>query len=75
MHLWFTAYFMATFRKMEAVVKQYNEDLSRWERQVEDKKKPPEKESILKKLKTIQEQGKQQSKPKQRKKSFDRDSR
>ncbi len=67
--------FMATFRKMEAVVKQYNEDLSRWERQVEDKKKPPEKESILKKLKTIQEQGKQQSKPKQRKKSFDRDSR
>lgn len=67
--------FMATFRKMEAVVKRYNEDLSRWERQVEDKKKPPEKESILKKLKTIQEQGKQQSKPKQRKKSFDRDSR
>ncbi len=67
--------FMATFRKMEAVVKQYNEDLSRWERQVEAKKKPPEKESILKKLKTIQEQGKQQSKPKQRKKSFDRDSR
>ena len=70
--------FMATFRKMENVVEQYNRDLAKWEQQVKDKNrppKPPEKESIHNKLRRLQEQGRQQNQPKQRKKSFDRDSR
>ena len=70
--------FMATFRKMENVVEQYNRDLAKWEQRVKDKNrppKPPEKESIHNKLRRLQEQGRQQNQPKQRKKSFDRDSR
>lgn len=41
--------FMATYRKAEAVVDQYNRDLAEWERQVNEKEKPnrpPEKESV-----------------------------
>ena len=32
--------FMATYRKAEAVVEQYNRDLAAWERQVREKQKP-----------------------------------
>ena len=66
--------FMATFRKMESVVEQYNRDLAKWEQQVREKEKPtrpPEKESVRDKLRQLQAQGKQERKP--RKKSQDRD--
>ena len=81
---------MATYRKAEAVVEQYNRDLAAWERQVREKQKPaqkkqkpaqkeqakpPERESILKRLRQLQVEGKQRNQPRQRKKSFDRDSR
>ena len=36
--------FMATYRKAEAVVEQYNRDLAAWERQVREKQKPAQKE-------------------------------
>ena len=75
--------FMATYRKAEAVVEQYNRDLAAWERQVREKRnpakkeqaKPPERESVLKRLRQLQAEGKQRNQPRQRKKSFDRDSR
>ena len=75
--------FMATYRKAEAVVEQYNRDLAAWERQVREKQKPaqkeqakpPERESVLKRLRQLQIEGKQRNQPRQRKKSFDRDSR
>lgn len=75
--------FMATYRKAEAVVEQYNRDLAAWERQVRKKRKPaqkeqakpPERESVLKRLRQLQAEGKQRNQPRQRKKSFDRDSR
>ena len=74
--------FMATYRKAEAV-EQYNRDLAAWERQVREKQKPaqkeqakpPERESVLKRLRQLQAEGKQRNQPRQRKKSFDRDSR
>ncbi len=37
--------------------------------------KPPERESVLKRLRQLQIEGKQRNQPRQRKKSFDRDSR
>lgn len=67
--------FVATYRKAEAVVEQYNRRLAEWERQLNKKSrlpKPPEKESVRNRLRQLQEQGKQQT---HRKKSFDRDSR
>lgn len=67
--------FMATYRKAEAVVEQYNRDLAKWERQAKEKSGPPkspERESVRNRLRQLQEQGRQQ---KPRKKSFDRDSR
>ena len=75
--------FMATYRKAEAVVEQYNCDIAAWERQVREKQKPtskeqpkpPEWESVLKRLRQLQAEGKQKTQPKQRKKSIDRDSR
>ena len=72
---------MATYRKAEAVVEQYNRDLAAWKRQVRGKQKPtaqtkpPERESVLKRLRQLQAEGKQRNQPRQRKKSFDRDSR
>ena len=36
--------FMATYRKAEAVVEQYNHELAEWERKVREKGKPAEKE-------------------------------
>lgn len=65
--------FMATFRKMEAVVEQYNRDLAEWEQQVQEKgkpKRPPEKESVRDRLRQLQAEGKQQ---RTRKKSQDRE--
>ena len=75
--------FMRTFREMESVVEQCNRDLAAWERQVKEKQKPtqreqtksPERESVLKRLRQLQAEGKQKHQPKQKKKSFDRDSR
>ena len=75
--------FMASYRKAEAAVEQYNRDLAAWERQVREKQepthkehaKPPERESVLKRLRQIQAEGRQRNQPRQRKKSFDRDSR
>ena len=75
--------FMRTFREMESVVEQYNRDLAEWERQVSRKPtatakaqyRPPEKQSVLKHLREIQERNKQKPPQRQRKKSFDRDSR
>lgn len=65
--------FMATYRKAEAVVEQYNRDLAAWERQVREKEKPtrpPEKESVRDTLRRLQAESKQQ---RTRKKSQDRE--
>lgn len=65
--------FMATYRKAETVVEQYNRDLAAWERQVREKEKPtrpPEKESVRDTLRRLQAEGKQQ---RTRKKSQDRE--
>ena len=75
--------FMRTFREMESVVEQYNRDLAEWERQISRKPtatakaqhRPPEKQSVLEHLREIQERNKQKPPQRQRKKSFDRDSR
>ena len=58
---------MRTFREMESVVEQYNRDLAEWEYQVSrkptaaanEKRRPPEKQSVLKHLREIQERNKQ----------------
>ena len=71
--------FMATYRKAEAVVEQYNRDLAAWERQVREKQKPaqkeqakpPERKSVLKRLRQLQAVGRQRSQPKR--KSHDRE--
>ena len=65
--------FMATYRKAEAVVEQYNRELAEWERKVREKGKPAEKEqsappgreSVLKRLRQLQAEGKSQ-KPKRK---------
>ena len=75
--------FMRTFREMEGVVEQYNRDLAEWEYQVsrkptataKEQHRPPEKQSVLKHLREIQERNKQQPPQRQYKKSIDRDSR
>ena len=75
--------FMDTFRKMEGVVEQYNRDLAEWKYQVsrkptsaaKEQHRQPEKQSVLKHLREIQERNKQQPPQRQRKKSIDRDSR
>lgn len=63
--------FMATYRKAEAVVENYNRELAEWERTVREKGKPAEKEqaappgreSVLKRLRQLQAEGRRQ-KPK-----------
>ncbi|OUQ12195.1 hypothetical protein B5E87_10865 [Massilimicrobiota sp. An142] len=75
--------FMRTFREMESVVEQYNRDLAEWERQdsrkptatAKEQLRPPEKQSVLKHLREIQERNKQNPPQRKRKKSIDRDSR
>ena len=60
--------FMATYRKAEAVVEQYNRELVEWERKVREKGKPAEKEqaapprreSVLKRLRQLQAEGRTQ---------------
>ena len=74
---------MRTFREMESVVEQYNRDLAEWKYQVsrnptsaaKEQHRQPEKQSVLKHLREIQERNKQQPPQRQRKKSIDRDSR
>ena len=72
--------FMKTYRKAEAIVTQYNQDLAEWEQAVkngqkpaEKQNRPPERQSVRNRLRQLQEDGKQNSQPKQRKKSQDRD--
>ena len=63
--------FMATYRKAEAVVEQYNRELAEWERKVREKEKPaekeqaapPEKKSVRDQLRRLQAEGRRQ-KPK-----------
>jgi len=72
--------FMKTYLKAEVIVTQYNQDLAEWEEAVkngqkpaEKKQKPPERQSVRKHLRQLQAEGKQNTLPKQRKKSQDRD--
>ena len=72
--------FMKTYRKAEAIVTQHNQDLAEWEQAVKNGQKPaekqhrpPERQSVRNRLRQLQEEGKQNSQPKQRKKSQDRD--
>lgn len=72
--------FMKTYRKAEAIITQYNQDLAEWEQTVKNGQKPAEKQhrpherqSVRNRLRQLQEEGKQNSQPKQRKKSQDRD--
>ena len=63
---------------MESVLKQYNCDLIKCEKKISPKSKPPKSpktKSIQNKLTHLQEQGKQGNQLKQKKKSFDIDSR
>ena len=67
--------FMKTYRKAEAIVTQYNQDLAEWEQAVKNGQKPaekqhrpPERQSVLKHLREIQERNKQKPPQKQRKK-------
>ena len=71
--------FMKTYRKAETIVTQYNHDLEEWEQAVKDGQKlaekqhrPPERQSVRNRLRQLQEEGKRNSQPKQRKKSQDR---
>ena len=54
--------FKRTYDKATALVEQYNRELAVWERQVNRKEKPrqkpPEKESVLKKLREYEAEGK-----------------
>lgn len=71
--------FMATYRKAEAVVEQYNRDLAAWEREVRENRRPaekerltpPEKKSIRDQLRRLQAENRQRSQPKR--KSHDRE--
>ena len=71
--------FMATYRKAEAVVEQYNRDLAAWEREVRENRRPaekerltpPEKKSIRDQLRRLQAEGRQRSQ--QKRKSHDRE--
>lgn len=71
--------FMATYRKAEAVVEQYNRDLAAWEREVRENRRPaekerltpPEKKSIRDQLRRLQAESRQISQPKR--KSHDRE--
>ena len=57
---------MATYQKAEAVVENYNREITEWERNLREKGKPPEKEqiappkreSVLKHLRQLQTEGK-----------------
>ena len=65
--------FRQVYDKSTALVEQYNRDLAAWEQQVngsrktKPQQKPPEKESILKKLRAYEAEAKQQKAPPRRK--------
>ena len=68
--------FMKTYRKAEAIITQYNQDLAEWEQTVKNGQKPaekqhrpPERQSVRNRLRQLQEESKQSSQSKQRKKS------
>ena len=57
--------FMKTYRKAEAIVTQYNQDLAEWEQAVKNGQKPaekqhrpPERQSVRNRLRQLQEEGK-----------------
>lgn len=70
--------FMATYRKAESVVENYNRELAEWERKAKESHRPaekeryapPERKSVRDQLKRLQAEGKQQ---RTRKKSQDRE--
>ena len=70
--------FMATYRKSEAVVDNYNRELAEWERKVKESRRPaekeryapPEREGVRDQLRRLQAEGRQ-TKPKHR--SHDRE--
>ena len=70
--------FMATYRKAEAVVENYNRELAEWERNVKENRRPagkeryapPEKQSVRDQLRRLQAEGKQ--KPKHRSRDRER---
>ena len=47
---------MATYRKAEAVVEQYNRDLTAWERQAGEIRRPDEKKVALPEKKSVRDQ-------------------
>ena len=59
--------FMATYRKAEAVVEQYNRELAEWERKAKESRRsaekeryaPPERKSVRDQLKRLQAEGRQ----------------
>ena len=72
---------MKTYRKAEAIITQYNQDLAEWEQTVKNGQKPaekqhrpPERQSVRNRLRQLQEESKQSSQSKQRKKSQGRGS-
>ena len=66
--------FTATYRKAEKVVGQYNHDLAKWERMVQEKKRPaerpPEKRSVRDPLRSLQEEGRKT--PRNRNRDYER---
>ena len=70
--------FMATYRKAEAVVDNYNRELAEWERNVKESRRPtekeryvpPKKQSVRDQLKRLQTEGRQ---PKSKHRSHDRE--
>lgn len=46
--------FVTAYRKAEAIVEQYNRDFAEWERKKNQIQHPPEKESLIAKLKQLQ---------------------
>ena len=70
--------FMATYRKAEAVVENYNRELAEWERKVKENSRPgekeryapPERKSVRDTLRRLQAEGKQH---RTRKKSHERE--
>ena len=70
--------FMATYRKAEAVVDNYNRELAEWERKVKESRRPaekeryapPEKQSVRDQLRRLQAESRQ---PKPKHRSHDRE--
>ena len=70
--------FMATYRKAEAVVENYNRELAEWKRKIKESRKPaekewyapPERESVRDQLRRLQAEGRQ---PKPKHRSHDRE--